>query len=132
MALAPPHDLGSDGRSAWRSALIALEAIHEDPAHSRTLLGIYCRAVDMEAHLRRAWVAAGRPTTTATRAGRELEHPMVAELRAQAQHVAGLADMLGLAPRSRASMRSRVGRPQGTSQAPDRRPGLRRVVGGAG
>ena len=46
MALAPPDDLHTDGRAAWRSALVALEAIHEDPANSRTLLGIYCRAVD--------------------------------------------------------------------------------------
>lgn len=130
MALAPPDDLHADGRSAWRSALIALEAIREDPANSRSVLGIYARAIDTEAHLRRAWVAAGRPTTTATRGGRELEHPMVAELRAQAQHVANLADALALTPRSRASMRGRAGRPQGTSQAPDRRPGLR-VAGGS-
>jgi phage terminase small subunit len=120
-----PDGLYADGKRAFREAVATLAILGEKPEHNAGVIELYARATDDLAHYRRRWKAAGRPTTTVSEHGRELPHPLPKLIADQASHVAKLANALGLSVEGRHTIRRSVGRPQGTSQSPDRRPMLR-------
>jgi phage terminase small subunit len=128
-AMTAPEGLGPAGRAAWRAALVALEAMTEDPELARTALASYAFAVDAEARLRTVWTAGGRPTLAEGSSGQPVEHPLMGAMRDQAAHVAKLGDALLLTPKARASAK-RAGWERGKARSADRSsppPGLRAV-----
>jgi len=125
-----PEGLHPEGRAAWRSAVATLTAIGEDPERSRGILTLYADAAGTLAILRRRWIADGRPVKATGYRGQDVVHPLIDGIAAQQRHAAALGETLLLSPAARAkASRSRGGRPVGTSQSEDWRPGLRAVTG---
>lgn len=123
-----PEGLDPAGRAAWRRAVETLTAIGEVPERSAGALERYARSVDTLATMRRRWIADGRPVLSSGSHRQVRMHPAIAGIAAQERLIADLAAALLLTPAARARAgRARGGRPQGTSQAPDRR-GLRPVT----
>lgn len=125
-----PSDLKTtEGKRAWTEAIRTLEADGRDPETLVEPLKRYARAADLEAKLREEWIADGSPATTLGGVTGKLivEHPMIRSIRAASEHSAKLWQELIYPPR-----RGQVGRPKGSTSAPDRAapPKLRMFEGG--
>jgi hypothetical protein len=121
----PPRGLGAEGRRSFDHACETLRSTGDDPQLYADAIRRYAIASDMAALLRRAWVARGSSVLATGSKGQAVTHPLVREIAEQERHVGKLAESLLLTPESRVrASRARGGRPQGASQAPDRR-GLR-------
>jgi P27 family predicted phage terminase small subunit len=123
-ALKPPARSTRAARAAFREAVATLEAIGEDATLSRGAIERYALAVGAWRELERAWLDAGRPSTTlgGSTGSVEVPHPLVAQLAQARAHAAELGDRLGLDPqaRRRLARRTGAGRPAGAASAPDR------------
>lgn len=129
MALKPPADLKTkDAKAAFERAIETLEADSRDPSLLLDPIERYCRAVDLAAELRAAWIQDGRPTTTFGGVTGKLivEHPILRSIGAAERDAAKLWIELVYPPR-----RGQVGRPKGATSAPDRTagapPAIRRI-----
>src|SRR4051794_885075 len=117
----PPRGLESAGRRAFDHAVATLTANGDSPELYRDAIVRYAVASDMLAVIRRAWVARGSPTIAVGSRHNPIAHPFLREIADQERHVQALAESLLLTPMSRRRASRAPGRPQGASQAPDRR-----------
>jgi phage terminase small subunit len=127
MPLRRPDGIGPAGVEAWEEAISTLRAVGEDPELSAGAIGRYARLVDDAEWVRKRWIRAKRPTKTMGSQGQTVIHPFLKAMQDAEEHAARAAERLGLTPSGRQAVKRGPGRPMGSSQAADRRPGLRKV-----
>lgn len=125
-ALKPPAGMKPSGKEAFERAVATLEQDGRDPAVLLEPIERYARAAEIAAELRAAWIQDGRPTTTFGGVTGKLivEHPILRSISAAERDASKFWTELVYPPR-----RGQVGRPKGSSSAPDRAapPAIRRV-----
>lgn len=114
-----PEELGPAGRAALAACRDHLPA--DQLARRAAIVEAYVLAADQLARLQAEHRRLGHPALVAGARGHVAAHPLLGELRRQANHVRELAQALGLA---RSSPRSMVGQ---NLRAPDRTAPLRRA-----
>jgi hypothetical protein len=88
----PPIGLTAAGNALWNEIA---SKYHLRPDEQATLLGA-CRAADMIAALRAAWVMLDMPMLTKGSMGQDVIHPLIGELRTQEAQKASLLARLKL------------------------------------
>lgn len=111
-----PGSLGPAGRAALQAARDSLSA--EALARQAVVVEAFVLAADVLAKLQAEHAALGFPLLVAGARGHVTGHPLLGELRRQANHLAEMAKTLGLTDRAPRVMTGR------NLRAPDR---LRRV-----
>lgn len=130
MALKPPRDLRTKaGERAFERAVETITADGRDPERLLEPIERYARQADLAAKLRDEWIADGAPATTLGGVTGKLlaEHPILRSIGAAEALADKLWTSLVYPPR-----RGQVGRPRGSTSAPDRAaggppPAIRRV-----
>lgn len=122
-----PDGIGPAGIEAWGEAIATLRAVGEDPELSAGAVARYARLVDDAEWVRGRWIKAKRPTKATGSQGQTVIHPFLKAVQEAEECAARAAERLGLTPAGRQTVKRGPGRPLGSSQAADRRPGLRQV-----
>lgn len=119
--------LGDEAQRAYADAISTLERLGENVADSTNALERYAHAVDAFDRLHAEWEEWAKPVVSMGGAtGRVLiTHPMLPALDQADKRVGRVARELGLTPEARSGLKG-AGRPQGSSQSPDRQ--LRRAA----
>lgn len=119
--------LGDEAQRAYADAIATLERLGETVEDNRNALERFAHAVDAFDRLHSEWESWAKPVVSMGGAtGRVLiTHPMLPALDQADKRVGRCAKELGLTPEARSGLKG-AGRPQGTSQSPDRQ--LRRAA----
>jgi hypothetical protein len=112
---------------ALSEATATLERLGEDPTLSTAALERYARAEADAALVRARWEARQRPVSGTGSMGQAVPSHFLEIIRRTEREAADYGDRLGLTPAARKAIARKVGRPLGSTTAPDRGQQIRRI-----
>jgi hypothetical protein len=117
-----PSELSSDGRRAWRRAIVTMTAVAIDPDLFESQLERLALLSDDLALARRRWFAKRRPMVEKGSTGQSVPHSLLRVQAELAKQILALESELGLTLMSqrKAGRAVRGGRPAGAASAADR------------
>jgi phage terminase small subunit len=114
----PNPELHDVAKAALEEAKVVLGA---DFDRFRAAVNRYVNAVEVADGARREWERVGRPWTSEGSMRQETEHPLIRTMERLDSAAMRFGAVLGLDPQSSTRMKRGVGRPVGSTSAPDRK-----------